>query len=109
MFSISGARIAENAQLSGLIAVVIAVITGTFGGVVRDVLCNEIPMILRRGQMYASAVVAGALSYVLLQRLGLDRDLAAFVGMALIAALRLAAIWWNLTLPVFDLDRHQRK
>ncbi|WP_043112551.1 trimeric intracellular cation channel family protein [Solimonas flava] len=109
MFSISGARIAENAQLPGLIAVVIAVITGTFGGVVRDVLCNEIPMILRRGQMYASAVVAGALSYVLLQRLGLDRDLAAFAGMALIAALRLAAIWWNLTLPVFDLDRHYPK
>lgn len=108
MFSISGARIAEREALPGLIVVVVAVITGTFGGVLRDVLCNEIPMILRRGRMYASAVVAGATLYVLAQRLGLGRDAASYAGMAAIAALRLAAIWWNLRLPVFDLERHRR-
>ncbi|MGH8443643.1 MAG: trimeric intracellular cation channel family protein [Solimonas sp.] len=109
MFSISGARIAESAQLPGLIVIVIAVITGTFGGVVRDVLCNEIPMILQRGKMYASTVVAGASGYVLVQKLGVDRNVAAFAGMGGIVALRLAAIWWNLTLPVFDLDRRRDK
>lgn len=107
MFSISGARIAERAGLPGLIVVVIAVITGTFGGVLRDVLCNEIPMILQRGKMYASAVIIGASFYVIAQRLGLDGIVAGFLGMALIAALRLAAIWWNLRLPVFDLHRHR--
>lgn len=108
MFSISGARIAQNAGLADLIVVVIAVITGTFGGVVRDVLCNEIPMILRRGKMYASAVIIGASFYVLAPRLGVPSDVAGFVGMALIAVLRLAAIIWNLKLPVFDLERHRR-
>ncbi|HET8881629.1 MAG TPA: trimeric intracellular cation channel family protein [Solimonas sp.] len=107
MFSISGARIAERGELPDLIVVVIAVITGTFGGVLRDVLCNDIPMILQRGRIYASAVVAGATLYVVAQRAGLDRDTASYLGMAAIAGLRLAAIWWNLRLPVFDLDRHQ--
>lgn len=108
MFSISGARIAQNAGLADLIVVVIAVITGTFGGVVRDVLCNEIPLILRRGKMYASTVIIGASFYVLAPRLGVQSDVAGFVGMALIALLRLAAIIWNLKLPVFDLERHRR-
>ncbi|SEP91897.1 Uncharacterized membrane protein YeiH [Solimonas aquatica] len=108
MFSISGARIAQNAGLADLIVVVIAVITGTFGGVVRDVLCNEIPMILRRGKMYASTVIIGASFYVLAPRLGVQSDVAGLAGMALIAALRLAAIVWNLKLPVFDLERHRR-
>lgn len=107
LFSISGARVAETAALPGLIVVVVATITGTFGGVLRDVLCNEIPMILQRGNMYASTVVVGASLYVLLQTLGVDRDLASYAGMASIAALRLAAIWWNLTLPVFDLERRR--
>src|SRR3546814_1256123 len=60
MFSISGARIAERGELPELIVIMMSVITGTFGGVLRDVLCNEIPMILQRGRIYASAVVAGA-------------------------------------------------
>jgi len=109
MFSISGARIAERGELPDLIVVVIAVITGTFGGVLRDVLCNDIPMILQRGRIYASAVVAGATLYVVAQRAGLDRDTASYLGMAAIAGLRLAAIWWNLRLPVFDLERHQNR
>ncbi|NGY05092.1 trimeric intracellular cation channel family protein [Solimonas terrae] len=107
MFSISGARIAEQERLPDLIVVVIAVITGTFGGVLRDVLCNDIPMILQRGRIYASAVVAGTSLYVLVQHAGLNRDLASYGGMATIAGLRLAAIWWNLRLPIFDLEHHR--
>src|SRR3546814_12544551 len=61
--------------------IMMAVITGTFGGVLRDVLCNEIPMILQRGRIYASAVVAGATLYVVAQHLGLDRDAASYLGM----------------------------
>ena len=105
LFSISGARIAEQAGLPGLIAVVMATITGVFGGVLRDVLCAEIPMILRRGNIYASAVIAGASLYVFLQSAGIERDTAAAVATAFIAGLRIAAIYFGLTLPVFTLDR----
>ena len=104
LFSISGAQIAEQAQLSGLIVVVMATITGVFGGVLRDVLCAEIPMILRKGNIYATAVIAGASLYVALEAAGIARNSAAGVGMSAIAALRIAAIYFNLSLPVFSLS-----
>lgn len=107
LFSISGAQIAESAGLPGVTVVVMAVITAVFGGVLRDVLCAEIPMILRKGNIYATAVIAGASLYVLLQGAGVTREIAACTGMFTIAALRIAAIYLNLTLPVFSLrEKH---
>ena len=107
LFAIAGARIAEQAQLPGTTVVVMATVTAVFGGVLRDVLCAEIPMILRKGNIYATAVIAGASLYVLLQNFGYDRELAAGAGMLAIAALRICAIYFNLSLPVFSLtDRH---
>ena len=103
LFAISGARIAEDAHMPGTTVVVMATITAVFGGVLRDVLCAEIPMILRKGNIYATAVIAGASLYVVLQDLGVDRSLAAASGMLLIAGLRIAAIYWKLELPVFSL------
>jgi uncharacterized membrane protein YeiH len=95
--------VAETAHQPGLIVVVMATITGVFGGVLRDVLCNDIPMILRRGNIYATAVIVGAALYVLLQKAALARPYSALAGTTVIAGLRLAAIVWNLSLPVFSL------
>ena len=110
LFSISGARIAEAAGLPGLIVVVLATITGTFGGLLRDVLCNEIPLLLRPGTIYGTAVIAGATLFVLLQATGVPRNPAALASMALVAALRLVAIARNLTLPVLTIrDPDERR
>ncbi len=103
LFTISGARIAEAAQLGGLIVVVMGTITGVFGGVLRDVLCAEIPLIFRKGTIYATAAIAGASLYVILQSAQVSAGLAAGLGMVLIAGLRLAAIQWRISLPVFSL------
>jgi uncharacterized membrane protein YeiH len=65
-------------------------------------------MILRKGQLYATASIAGAAIYLLLQS-SIDRTAAALVAMACIAGLRIAAIVWDLTLPVFSLARHERR
>jgi uncharacterized membrane protein YeiH len=109
LFSISGAQIALAQGAHGLVVVLMGTITGVFGGVLRDVLCNEIPLILRRGSIYATAAIAGCALFVLLRNAGVDREIAASAGMATIAALRLAAIAWNLRLPVFELpDRPDR-
>lgn len=102
-FGISGAQVAENAHLPGVILVVMGTITSVCGGVLRDVLCNEIPMILRRGNIYATAVIAGVSLYVAGRGLGLGHELATLLGMAVIAGLRFAAIAWNLSLPVYEL------
>ena len=63
-FTISGAQIAEQSGLSWLLAILMGAITGVAGGMVRDVLCNEIPLILRRGQLYASSAIVGAALYL---------------------------------------------
>lgn len=105
-FTISGAQIAQAAGHPGLIAVVMGTITGVFGGVLRDVLCAEIPMILRRGNIYATAAIAGASVYVFLQPLTIG-SWAAAAGMLTVAVLRWAAIAWNLQLPVFSLTERK--
>ncbi len=102
-FSIAGAQVAEADQHSGLIVVVMATITGSFGGVIRDVLCNDIPMILRKGNIYATAVIIGATIYVLAVRFGMPRVPATVLGMLVIASLRFGAIVWNWSLPVYTL------
>lgn len=101
LFTISGAQIAERAGLAPIAIVLMGTLTGAAGGVIRDVLTAEIPMILRRGQIYATASIAGAVGYLALQRAGLDAGAAALVGMSIVAMLRLAAIVFHLTLPVF--------
>jgi uncharacterized membrane protein YeiH len=101
-FVIGGAQIAEALALPAISVIVMGVITGTFGGLVRDVLTNEIPLILRRGELYATTAIAGVVAYLLLTPL-LPRPLAALVGMAVIVALRLASILLGLRLPVFAL------
>jgi uncharacterized membrane protein YeiH len=108
LFSISGAQIAEHLGHGGIVAVIMGTATGVAGGLLRDVLCAEIPLILRRGRMYASAAIAGIVVYLLLREV-LDRNIAALLGMSAIAALRLAAIAWNLTLPVFSLPGKDRE
>lgn len=108
LFTVSGAQIAEARGLSGVVVVLMGTLTGVAGGVLRDVLAAEIPMILRKGQLYATAAIAGASLYLLLQG-PLERTAAALAAMACIAALRIAAIVWDLTLPVFSLARHERR
>jgi uncharacterized membrane protein YeiH len=100
-FTISGAQIAEGAGLSGVVVVLMGTMTGVAGGVIRDVLSAEIPLILRKGQIYGTAAIFGAAIYLGLQFV-VDRSYAALAGMFFIAAVRLAAIAWNWTLPVFS-------
>lgn len=108
LFTISGARIAYDSGVDGVIVVMMGVITGVFGGVLRDVLCAEIPMILRKGHIYATAAIAGACGFVLLKNFDLYSPLPAIAGMGIVISLRLAAIVWNLELPVFSLQDHGR-
>ena len=103
LFGIAGARIALGLGHDGLIAVVMGVITGAFGGLIRDVLCNDIPMIFRQGQFYATAIIVGCSLFVGLTSLDVKQDVAAAFGMLAILVLRAAAIAWDLRLPVFRL------
>jgi len=104
LFSVAGAQIAEAAGLPAVSVVVLGTVTGVGGGVIRDVLSAEVPFVLRRGNLYASAVILGIAVYLFLESVGVPRQAASLTGMALIAALRLAAIRWELELPVFEVE-----
>lgn len=105
LFAISGAQIAEGVGLPGIVCVIMGTITGVAGGMIRDVLTTEIPMVIRRGQIYATAAITGIVAYLVLREtFELVEPVAALGGMVVIAGLRLSAIVWDWTLPVFRLS-----
>ena len=103
LFSVAGAQIAERAGLPTASVVLLGTVTGAAGGAIRDVLSAEIPLVLRRGNLYASAAIAGTAAYRGFELVGVDRSVAAIAGMVIVAALRFAAIAWRLQLPEFYL------
>ena len=103
LFAISGARIAEAAGFGGIVAVILGTMTGVAGGVLRDMLLAEIPLLLRDGEIYATAALAGIIVYLGLQSFGLERTTAAYFGMAVIAALRFTGIFLGLKMPALRL------
>jgi uncharacterized membrane protein YeiH len=101
LFAVIGAQIAESRNVAPIIVVVMGMITGTAGGLLRDVLVAEVPLLLRQPDLYATAAIAGAASYLALQSAGLVQPQAAVAGMAIAAGLRLATIRWKLRLPTW--------
>jgi uncharacterized membrane protein YeiH len=104
MFSIAGARIAERAGVPIVACVLLGTITGSAGGVVRDVLSAEIPQLLRPGSLYATAAILGISTYFVLAATGIGHSIPSLAGIFVIAAVRLAAIVFRLQLPVFALE-----
>lgn len=89
LLSIAGVSQALTAGMPLFIASMMGVITGIFGGVLRDIVCNEIPMVLRDGRPYAICSFAGCWMYLLMQESGLSSDFALWSSALAICALRL--------------------
>ena len=100
LFALSGAKLAEAAQCPPLIVVLMGTMTGVTGGVLRDVITAQVPLILRR-EIYATAAILGVAAYLALQALGMPRAPAFGAGMIVVVALRLLAIRQDLHLLVF--------
>jgi uncharacterized membrane protein YeiH len=97
-FSISGVSLALASGMPTFTATMMGVITGVFGGVLRDVLLNEVPLVLRDNRPYALTSFFGCWFYVLLRNAGAEEALALWTSAALITATRLIA-WrhdWSL-------------
>ncbi|GKX50090.1 TRIC cation channel family protein [Budvicia aquatica] len=88
-----------------LVATCMGVLTGVGGGIIRDVLAREIPMILRT-EVYATACIAGGCVHATAHYyFNLDLDKSLMLGMIFTLSIRLAAIRWNLKLPTFSLEK----
>ncbi|MCE9647822.1 MAG: trimeric intracellular cation channel family protein [Chloroflexi bacterium] len=100
LFSILGATFTLQLDLSPIVAVLMGVVTGIFGGVLRDLLCNRIPNVFRQStELYATCSFIGTCLFVLLISLNIDSLPAAVIGAAVVFSLRLAAVRYKMTLP----------
>ncbi len=102
LFTVAGAKKAVMLPAAPSIAIAMGVITGVAGGIFRDVLTGEIPLVFKKEiYLYATASFCGALVYVALWRCWPSEPAASLIGLAVTLVLRLAAIRWKLGLPVF--------
>jgi len=107
-FTVSGTHLALSQSLPSLVVVMMGMASGIFGGILRDIMANEIPLIFRR-DVYATASLVGALWVCYSQKLGLSSGLSIGFGFILIITIRFAAIKWNLSLPGFLSRQSYRK
>lgn len=101
VFTVVGAQLAINQQHEGIIVVMMGVMSGIVGGIIRDVICNDVPLIFRK-DVYATAAIAGGFLYWWLDSLvdrNLDGDLITIFAMSVILIIRLFAIQFSLSLP----------
>lgn len=100
LFTVIGTHKALLLGSAGIVAVMMGVMTGVAGGMIRDVLARRVPMVLRE-EVYATAAMAGGVAYVVLSAIGAPLVPSIGVALLLTLGLRLAAIRWHLALPVF--------
>jgi len=100
LFCALGARTALAAGTGPAVAVLMGTMTATFGGLIRDVVCTETPLLLKR-EIYATAAAIGAAALVGARALGLPDAVATAIGVALAFAIRAVALARGLSLPVY--------
>lgn len=103
LFAVSGAQIAQSVTSQALVVVLMGAVSCTAGGMLRDVLCNEIPLILQGGTLYATAALGGATVYTAAHALGASPLASTAAGVATVLALRFATIFFGVRLPIYEL------
>lgn len=104
IFTIIGAQKALIFGFSGPVAIVMGCITGVVGGMIRDILSGQIPFILQK-EIYATASILGGVLYVVCDYIELGPIFSMVIAMLGTLSLRLCAIYYHLSLPVFSNDR----
>lgn len=100
IFTIIGTEIGIQNGLHPIISISLGMITGTFGGVIRDTLSNEVPLIFHK-EIYATACIIGSVSYLVLNQFHIDQDIIHIFTTLIIIAVRLIAVKLKLQLPTF--------
>jgi len=98
LFSVAGASAAMEANMPLFIASMMGVITGIFGGVLRDIVCNEVPMVFRDGKPYAICAFLGSWMFLLMGMYGVPREFALWSSAFFISGMRL--LTWKFDVQV---------
>ena len=102
-FNVMGLQKALTYGASPFIAIALGTMTGVFGGLIRDVICREIPLVLK-GELYATTCVLGGAGYILAMFVGLNTVYSMIIGFVITLSVRLLAMKWNWHLPVFNAE-----
>lgn len=102
VFTITGVEIGLQNNLDPIICITLGAMTGTFGGVLRDILVAEIPVIFRK-EIYATASLTGGLTFLLLLELEVNTDIIYAVTSLIIIAIRLVVVKYSISLPSYNL------
>ena len=100
IFTIIGTEMGIEYDLHPLVSIALGTITATFGGVIRDILCNEIPVIFRK-EIYASACIIGSLTFIVLQNTSLPSNAIYIITTMIVIVIRLVSVKFKLSLPTF--------
>ncbi|MDO6515345.1 MULTISPECIES: trimeric intracellular cation channel family protein [Neptuniibacter] len=107
LFTVLGAEKALALEFSPIIAVMMGVITGCAGGMIRDILTGQIPLILQRdGELYATCSIVGAIFYIAFYEV-VEEQLLVLIAMSIVFVVRMATIFANLKLPEFIVAGHK--
>lgn len=98
LFTMVGIEKGLSADLMPVMCIILGTITASFGGVIRDILCNEIPVIFHK-EIYATACILGGFSYFLLIQLPIDGAYAYIASILIIIVVRLLAVRFHIALP----------
>ena len=101
LFAILGTQVALDMGYGFTIACIAAIVTGAFGGVLRDLLCNRIPLVFQ-GELYASVAFLTTCIYIGLQYFGINQTVVVYATIVTGFSIRLLAIYYGWGLPVFD-------
>lgn len=104
VFAIGGLRTALDHGIEPVYAIICGMMTATMGGMIRDVLCNEIPLIFRK-EIYASAGLIGAGLYLLISKTALPMEWNFCITVAVVTAIRLVAVKYHVGLPRVPIRR----
>jgi uncharacterized membrane protein YeiH len=101
LFTIIGVQKAISLDVPTILVIVFGVISATFGGVIRDTLCNEIPLIFRK-EVYATACIIGAVCYVILFHFNVSEGYCMVISGSLIMAVRTIAVVKKVRIPILN-------
>lgn len=98
IFTIVGTEIGVNSNFHPIISIALGTVSASFGGVIRDILCNDIPVIFRK-EIYATACVFGAIAFIVLNKYLVDSSIVYVFTTLIVIAIRLIAVKFHLSLP----------
>ncbi|AMA50542.1 trimeric intracellular cation channel family protein [Flavobacterium covae] len=100
LFTVVGIQVALRNAIPNGYALIMGMITATFGGLLSDVLCNKVPALLKPGQLYATACIIGGGLYLIMVNYKMQSDTSMILSVFITAAIRIYAIRRKLQLPI---------